>query len=198
MLVPRLAASVRRTRVIASIVLIAIVAALAGIAVVVANWPSAWVWVGASLTTLGLSPFAFGAIAAMRVDVVTLVFDRRVTKPDELPYAESQRLEARLTHSGHEIDAQLTALGLEPLATYLELRLGLGIARHDPSIACRNITRLLELRGPSFDDETRAALTRLARNLESAAQQGARFCMVPLGGWSGLIETNLRLYFGGF
>lgn len=162
--------------------------------VVVYQWPSTWV--GALMVTVGVVPFAVGAASWMRVRSLRLVFDRCVKFADDISYQELERLRMRLTQNLAEVDAELIRLGVEPLETYVELKLAPEIARHDPTTACASIERLLAMRGAQLDETTRRALEQLARVLALAAQQGARFCLLPISGWSGLIEANLRLYYG--
>lgn len=193
----RHAADLRRTRVIASVVLAVFLALLSYAWCVLWQWPSAWAWVGALMVTLGVVPFAVGVASWMRVVSLSLVFDRSVSGADDIPYAERERLRMWLTRNLAEVDAALIGLGEPPLESYVELNLASGIARHDPAAARASIERLLAARGDRLDETTRRALERLAGMLGAAAQREARFCLMPVSGWSGLIEGNLRLYLGG-
>jgi hypothetical protein len=62
--------------------------------------------------------------------------------------------------------------------------------------ARRDIESLLAHPGPTLDPVTCRALELLVQDLDDAAGAGARFCWMPISAWSGVIETNLRLYLG--
>lgn len=175
----------------ASIVLVGIFSLLGVSAWVVVRWPAAW-W-GMAMLVLGLVPVGLGVASWMRVEPLVVVFDRAVLRR---PTREWRRVMA-LTRQLAEVDAQLVALGLAPLGACVALELAPGIARHDPADARASLERLLAARALTLSPELRCALEQLGELLRVAAEQRARFCLLPVAGWSGLIEPNLGLHFGG-
>jgi hypothetical protein len=197
MLAPRHAAALRRGRLWGLLWLAVSALMLAAIIRTVVAWPSISMVVGAILTTLAPFCICIWAIPAVlaRPETIYMFFDRDAPRVDAQPDSEErQRLRHHLTLHWGEVDARLTELGLDPLDRYLELRLDMGIARHDPEQAQRNITSLLEHPGTTLDDTTRRALEMVVSELAEAARHGARFCFWPLGFYTGLIQTNLKLY----
>lgn len=159
-------------------------------------WPSGWMLVGAVMATVGLVCLSGVPISAMQVEQIHTIYDRHVPRTDaHSDYEEWLQLRRHLTLHCGEVDARLIELGLDPLERFLELRLDLGIARHDPEQARRSISNLLENPG-MLDTTTCRALEMLERELANAAHHNARFCLLPLGGWTGLIENNLKLHIG--
>jgi hypothetical protein len=154
-------------------------------------WPSGWMLVGAVMSTVGLVCASGVPISAMRVEAIHTIYDRHVPRMDARPVDEEWLpLRRHLTlHCGGEVDARLIELGLDPLDHFLELRLDLGIARHNPEQARRSIASLLENPG-MLDNTTCRALEMLERELANAARHDARFCLLPIGAWSGPLASR--------
>jgi hypothetical protein len=169
---------------------------MAAIVVVVLRWPSTWL--GALLAILGLLAVGMGALLHARAptEPLTPVFDRRVPHDEAIDFAERRRYMVHLLEHWSELEAAIEKVGGEPFERFLELRLDIGIARHQPELARAQLAAAREQSMVVEDRVMARALELLDRDLDRAVRHGARFCLVPISGWSGLIEANLRLFLG--
>ncbi len=119
------------------------------------------------------------------------VFDRPIdVTPSGHPHAGGEALFL----FRHELDALCSSLHVSNLSSFCgELREG--AACHSPVDAIALLDTLLA--SQQLLPERRhllAELENLRAVLTAAQRVGAKFCLLSLGGWSNLIEANLKLY----
>lgn len=132
------------------------------------------------------------------------IFNQKVVRarlPDS-PLRDSTAAAQILTQFGGELEELAQRLGVEPLSRFLHLEgLAEGMAHHEPTRGIATLDALLrdfESHASRFaePEAVRGALEELRADLKAAEDCGARFCLMPVRGWSGLAETNLNLFLG--
>jgi hypothetical protein len=138
---------------------------------------------------LGGLMLVFGVGRKRSVPNWVTVFD----KPIAVQPGSGRRAEG-ITLFLSELRARSQVLGVTPLDAFEE-KLAAGAAHHDPRLALTTIEALIAHPDEIPHQEVLIPeLMGIRDRLSEAANSGASFCFMRTTAWSGLIETNLQLY----